>query len=88
MRRCRGDLDNLGSHKRGKMSKVLRRCVFAAAVGVFGTAGFPIAADPIKVGAIFSLTGTYAMTELPARKAARLAVKEINEKGGIKGRPI
>ena len=88
MRRCRGDLENLGSHKRGKMSKVLRRWVFAAAVGVFGTAGFPIAADPIKVGAIFSLTGTYAMTELPALKAARLAVKEINEKGGIKGRPI
>jgi branched-chain amino acid transport system substrate-binding protein len=34
------------------------------------------------------VTGSYAVIEEPALKAARLAVKEVNAQGGVKGRPI
>jgi len=52
---------------------------------LMATAG---AQEPIKLGAIYSLTGSYATIEDPAYKAAKLAVKQINDAGGIKGRPI
>lgn len=43
---------------------------------------------PIKVGAILSLTGTYAGLGQPEEKALKLQVKLINEAGGINGRKI
>lgn len=43
---------------------------------------------PIVVGAIMSLTGPLAPVGLPERDGVRLAVKKINEAGGIKGRPL
>lgn len=70
------------------MLRARRRCVAAAALGLVAVAGAATAADPLKVGAIYSLSGTYVVTEGPALKAARLAVQELNEAGGIKGRPI
>ena len=70
------------------MSNVLGRLALATAIGVAALATSAIAADPIKMGAIYSVTGSYAVIEDPALKAAKLAVKEINANGGIKGRPI
>src|SRR5687768_4261184 len=70
------------------MSKVLGRFAAAAAIALAGLAMPAAAQEPIKIGAIYSVTGSYAVIEDPALKAARLAVKEINAKGGIKGRPI
>ena len=70
------------------MPKLLGSAVLAAAIGLSALAGIALAADPLKMGAIYSVTGSYAVIEDPALKAAKLAVKEINEKGGIKGRPI
>lgn len=52
---------------------------------ISGTAG---AAETIKIGAIYSLTGDMAIVEDPAYKAAQLAVDEINGAGGIKGQQI
>ena len=43
---------------------------------------------PIKVGVLHSLTGTMAQNEKPLVDAVRLAVNEINTKGGIAGRLI
>ena len=59
-----------------------------ALLGAALAAGTAAAAEPIRLGAIYSLTGSYAVIEDPALNAARLAVKEINAAGGIKGRPI
>jgi branched-chain amino acid transport system substrate-binding protein len=70
------------------MAKALGKQVFAVALGLSITLGSAHAADPIKLGAIYSLRGTYVVTEAPALKAARLAVREINDSGGIRGRPI
>lgn len=46
------------------------------------------AGAPVVVGAIMSLTGPLAPIGLPERDGARLAMKLINEAGGIKGRPL
>ncbi len=44
--------------------------------------------EPIKVGVILSLTGNYAGLGEPEKKALELEVKQINDAGGINGRPI
>src|SRR5438874_2272956 len=46
------------------------------------------AADPIKVGVVTPLSGTYAQIGKQVRWGAELAVKEINSSGGVKGQPF
>jgi branched-chain amino acid transport system substrate-binding protein len=44
--------------------------------------------DPIKIGAILSLTGTYAGLGEPEKNLIDMEVKKINDAGGINGRPV
>ena len=44
--------------------------------------------EPIKVGAIFSLTGPNSPLGVPEKQAVELLVKEINGAGGVNGRPV
>jgi urea transport system substrate-binding protein len=71
----------------------------AAAAGAASAAGFPhiwiknasvayAAGGEIKVGVLFSLTGTTAIIEESLNKATILAIEEINAAGGIKGQKI
>jgi urea transport system substrate-binding protein len=71
----------------------------AAAAGAIGATGFPYiwnknlslarAADgEIKVGVLFSLTGTTAIIEESLNKATIMAIEEINAAGGINGMKI
>jgi urea transport system substrate-binding protein len=59
-----------------------------------GSAGDPDAAvappggDPIKIGILYSLHGTFASSERPMADAVLLAIEEINKAGGVLGRPI
>ncbi len=46
------------------------------------------AADPIKIGILESRSGNFALHSAPKYMAAQLAVKEINDKGGVIGRPL
>jgi branched-chain amino acid transport system substrate-binding protein len=46
------------------------------------------AEEPIKIGAVFSMTGPGAGLGGPERHGALLAEKIINAHGGVKGRPI
>ncbi len=46
------------------------------------------AAEPIEVIAAFNLTGSEAVLDGPSYNGAVLAVEEINEKGGVLGRPL
>ena len=48
----------------------------------------PAQSEPFVIGAIVSLTGDAASFGIPIRQAADLAVKELNETGGIAGRPV
>ena len=47
-----------------------------------------LAATPVKVGVLQSLTGTMAISEVTVKNAELLAIEEINAKGGVLGRPI
>jgi branched-chain amino acid transport system substrate-binding protein len=48
----------------------------------------PTSGEPIKIGAIVSLTGTYAGLGEPEKNTIEMEVKRINDAGGINGRPI
>jgi branched-chain amino acid transport system substrate-binding protein len=58
-----------------------------AATGLAVRAAAP-AGPPILIGSINDVTGFAATFGLPERDGQRLAVKAINEAGGIKGRPL
>ncbi len=71
----------------------------AAAFGAFAGAGVPhlwiknsglaqAQGGEIKVGVLFSLTGTTAIIEESLNKATLMAIEEINASGGIKGAKI
>ncbi len=46
------------------------------------------AAEPIKIGAFFALSGPAAPIGTPTKLVAEMVVKKINQEGGINGRPI
>ncbi|WP_417509219.1 urea ABC transporter substrate-binding protein [Methylophaga sp.] len=52
------------------------------------TTGLAVTNDTVKVGILHSLTGTMAISETGAQEAEKLAIKQINESGGILGRQI
>jgi branched-chain amino acid transport system substrate-binding protein len=72
------------------MSRVLSRVLVAAAL-VMLVAGGVQAADqkqPIKIGAMFALSGPAAHIGTPTKLVAEMVVDQINKAGGINGRPL
>ena len=66
---------------------------FLMAFGTFISAGAqtpaaPPTGDPIIIGAPLNLTGWMAAYDVPPLEGAKLAVKKINEAGGVLGRPL
>ena len=47
-----------------------------------------VALEPIRIGVLFSQTGVTSVIERGERMGTILAVEEINEAGGIDGRPL
>lgn len=71
------------------LSSFARLTGAAALVGLSAfAASAQTSGDPIKVGAIVSVTGAGAGLGGPERAGLLLAEKEINAKGGINGRPL
>jgi branched-chain amino acid transport system substrate-binding protein len=66
----------------------IRFIPFFAAVAILLSAGSVFAAAPIKIGALFAVTGPAAFLGEPERNSAKMVVDEINRAGGIKGRKI
>ena len=65
------------------------RCisVLFAIVGVlFSSSVF--AAAPIKIGALFAVTGPAAFLGEPERNSAKMVIEEINKGGGVQGRKL
>ncbi|MCF8069019.1 MAG: ABC transporter substrate-binding protein [Desulfobacterales bacterium] len=69
---------------------MLKKLFSLIIVTMFLTAGFGVtwAAEPIKVGAPLCLTGPYAGDGLGYWRGIKLAVDEINDAGGLLGRPL
>jgi len=53
-----------------------------------GSASLAYAQEPIKVGIVMGLTGPGASIDTPALNGIKLATEEINQAGGVLGRPI
>ena len=51
-------------------------------------AGTALAAEPIKIGAFFDLTGPAANIGMPTKLVAEMVVDKINKTGGVNGRPL
>ena len=69
----------------------MKHLLLAAAIGAASlgaTTGVALAADPIKVGLSGPFTGGSSAMGVSMRDGVRLAVGEINAKGGVMGRPI
>ncbi|MDW3094834.1 MAG: urea ABC transporter substrate-binding protein [Gammaproteobacteria bacterium] len=64
--------------------------VFAAdyPTDVVNTTGLAVTDDTVTVGILHSVTGTMAISESGSVEAEKLAIKQINEMGGILGRKI
>jgi branched-chain amino acid transport system substrate-binding protein len=60
----------------------------AASLGSAVSVAHAQSGEPIKIGAVLSVTGAGAGLGIPTRNGILLAEKTINAKGGINGRPI
>ena len=52
------------------------------------TTGLAVTGTTVTVGQLHSITGTMAISETGSVEAERLAIKQINEMGGVLGRKI
>lgn len=68
------------------MKQTMKKLVVGAALvlGAFGA----IAAEPIKIGSILSVTGPAAFLGDPELKTLEMYVEDINKKGGVLGRQL
>jgi branched-chain amino acid transport system substrate-binding protein len=67
---------------------IRRGIVLGIAAVVLLAAGAGYAAEPIKIGAIFSVTGPASFLGAPEAKTLEMLVEETNKKGGIMGRKV
>ncbi len=65
----------------------IKHVLLAAAFGAAGITA-ALAADPIKIGLSGPFTGGSSAMGVSMRDGVKLAVEEINKKGGVMGRPI
>lgn len=72
---------------KNKLSRILGSAALAASLWLLAAGATASAADAIKVGEINSYTRLAAFTE-PYRKGWQLAVEQINDQGGVIGRPL
>lgn len=69
------------------MKQTWKKLALGAALALGVCAG-AVAADPIKVGSVLSLTGPAAFLGDPELKTLQQYVEDINAKGGVLGRPL
>ncbi len=93
-------IDNLGSRLKrnagllkaiGMATGLMFSSVAAAAdfpTSAVNKTGLAVTDDTVKVGILHSITGTMAISETGSVEAEKLAIKQINEMGGILGRKI
>jgi urea transport system substrate-binding protein len=75
------------------MMAINRRTMLKGAAAVSALAAPPFirnafAENPIKMGTVFDITGIFDAYGRPIDMAVRLAVKQINDAGGLLGRPV
>jgi branched-chain amino acid transport system substrate-binding protein len=66
----------------------ITRTLFLFLLIIIPACTFQSAAPPIKIGALFAVTGPASFLGEPERNTAQMVVDEINKAGGIKGRKL
>jgi branched-chain amino acid transport system substrate-binding protein len=75
-------------NNRMKEGGMKRSAAFVLAGLLFCGITLAQAAEPIKIGAFFSLSGPAAAIGTPTKLVTQMVVEKINKEGGINGRPI
>jgi branched-chain amino acid transport system substrate-binding protein len=70
--------------KRRNRRDFLKKSTGAAALAAFGIARKAFTAEPVNIGGLYPLTGSFAQIGQGCVNAAKLAVQMVNEAGGIK----
>ena len=70
--------------KRRNRRDFLKKSTGAVALAAFGTARRAFAAEPVNIGGLYPVTGSFAQIGQGCVNAAKLAVQMVNEAGGIK----
>ncbi|HKA52259.1 MAG TPA: ABC transporter substrate-binding protein [Candidatus Binatia bacterium] len=63
-------------------------CCFPWAAGASAAEAPGSAAEPVKIGVIYNLSGAQSTVDRPSLRGAQLALKQLNAAGGILGRRI
>lgn len=75
-----------------RLSMAVLAAAMAAALAIMlagcGEEGGEATEEPLKIGAIVSLTGTYAGLGQPEKNVIEMEVKRINDAGGVNGREV
>ena len=68
------------------MKQTMKKLVAGAALvlGAFGA----VAAEPIKIGSVLSVTGPAAFLGEPELQTLQMYIEEVNKNGGVIGRPL
>ena len=85
--RCTGGLPKLPGVSALLFAASMGFASFSANAEV-NTTGLAVTDTEVTVGILHSLTGTMAISETGAQEAEKLAIKQINEMGGVLGRKI
>ena len=74
---------------RNKENTIIALLTCLIFLGLTCLPGMPVfAAEPYKIGCIFSVTGPASFLGDPEKKSAIMLAEQINQKGGINGHPI
>lgn len=69
--------------------RMMRRCALAVPFAALAALALPaFAQDPIRIGAIYSISGPGSFLGAPEDRALRMLVEEANKAGGWKGRKL
>lgn len=62
---------------------IMAACAAAAALAMTGGAALAQDKDPVKIAALYNLTGGMSSIDAPALNGAKLKAKQVNEAGGV-----
>ena len=73
---------------RKNLTKIIATATIAASAFTPAFTAFAQDEDPINLGVIYELSGAVAAYGITQSNAIKMAVEEINEDGGVMGRPF
>ena len=72
-----------------RISRIVRRWALAFPLAALAALALPAAAqEPIRIGAIYSISGAASFLGAPEDRALRMLVEDVNKAGGWKGRKL